>query len=88
MLDEIEKQKQSFNKENFERIKKKVYGSYVVEYNDVSNIARMLLSDYFKDVNSLDYIEQYKGVTEEFTKQILNEVFAEKKCVLSVIKTK
>ena len=48
----------------------------------------MLLSDYFKDVNSLDYIEQYKGVTEEFTKQILNEVFAEKKCVLSVIKTK
>lgn len=88
LLDEIEKQKQSFNKENFERIKKKVYGSYVVEYNDVSNIARMLLSDYFKDVNSLDYIEQYKGVTEEFTKQILNEVFAEKKCVLSVIKTK
>ena len=36
----------------------------------------------------LDYIEQYKSVTEEFTKQILEEVFDEKKCILSVINAK
>ena len=88
LLKEIRKQKENFNIEQFERIKKKVYGDYVIEYNNVADISKMLLSDYFKGINSLDYIEQYKSVTEEFTKQILQEVFDEKKCILSVIKTK
>ena len=85
---EIENQKQNFDTQAFERIKKKVYGDYVTEYNNVSDIARMLLSDYFKGVNSLDYIEQYQSVTAEYTKQILQEVFNEKNSILSVVKTK
>ena len=85
---EIEKQKQNFEIQTFERIKKKVYGDYVVEYNNVSDIARMLLSDYFKRINSLDYIEKYQSVTAEYAKQILQEVFDEKNSILSVVKTK
>ena len=69
-------------------MKKKVYGDYVVEYNNISDIARILLSDYFKGINSFDYIEQFQTVTAEYTKQILQEVFDEKKCILSVVKTK
>ena len=51
------------NEETFNRIKKKIYGDYVTEYNDVSNIARMFLADYFKGINSFDYLEQYNQVT-------------------------
>lgn len=88
LLKEIQKQKENFDISHFERIKKKVYGDYVVEYNNISDIARMLLSDYFKEINSFDYIEQFQTVTAEYTKQVLQEVFDEKKCILSVVKTK
>ncbi len=88
LLKEIQKQKENFDETHFERIKKKVYGDYVVEYNNISDIARMLLSDYFKGINSFDYIEQFQTVTAEYTKQILQEVFDEKQCILSVVKIK
>lgn len=88
LLKEIQKQKEQFDEEHFERMKKKVYGDYVVEYNNISDIARMLLSDYFKGIHSFDYIEQFQTVNLSYTKEILQEVFDEKKCILSVIKTK
>lgn len=88
LLKEIEKQRKKFDEERFERMKKKVYGDYVVEYNNISDVSRMLLSDYFKGINSFDYIEQYQTVTKEYAQEILQEVFDEKRSILSVIKTK
>ena len=58
--------------EEFTRIKKMVYGGYIMEYNDVGSIARMFLSDYFKGINTFDYIEEYKLLTLEYINQILN----------------
>ena len=88
LLKEIENLKQNMDEKHFERIKKKIYGDYVVEYNNVADIARMFLSDYFKGINSFDYIEQYNTVTPEYTQKVLNELFDEKKCVLSVVNVK
>ena len=88
LLKEIQKQKENFNEQQFNRIKKKIYGDYVVEYNNISDISRMLLSDYFKGIQSFDYIEQFQTVTLEYAKQILQEVFDEKKCIMSLVKTK
>jgi predicted Zn-dependent peptidase len=88
LIKEIEKLKNNMDDEYFKRIKKKVYGDYVVEYNNVSDIARMFLSDYFKGINSFDYIEQYNTVTIEYTKEILNELFNESNMILSVIREK
>ena len=74
--------------EHFNRIKKKIYGDYVVEYNSVSDIARMFLADKMKKINSFDYIEEYNTVTKEYTEEVLKNVFKEDKLVLSVIKCK
>ena len=55
---EINELKQNGREEKiFERVKRKIYGDYVTEFNDVSNIARMFMSDYFKGINSFEYIE-------------------------------
>ena len=72
----------------FNRIKRKIYGDYVTEFNDVSNISRMFMSDYFKGINSFDYIEMHAQVTKEYTEEILKEVFDENKMILSIIKGK
>ena len=74
------------NHEDFERMKKMIYGGYVKEYNDVADIARMFLADYFKGINSFDYLEEMKGITVEYLEQILKDVFKEEKMVISIVK--
>ncbi len=86
--DEVNKfKKEGINTDDFERMKKMIYGGYVREYNDVSNIARMFLADYFKGINSFDYLEEIDGITVQYLEQILKEVFDESKTILSVVKS-
>ena len=54
---------EGLNKEHFERIKKKIYGDYVVEYINVGSIARMFLADSLKGIISFNYIEEFNTVT-------------------------
>lgn len=83
---EINKFKQEINKEDFERIKKKIYGTYIKEYDDVADIARMFLSDTFKGINSFEYLEEIEALNVEYLKQVLEDVFKEEKMVLSTVK--
>ena len=84
----LEMKKTGINEDNFNRMKKTLYGDYVKEYNDVTDIARMFLADYFKGINSFDYIEQIGSISKQYAEQILNEVFDENKMVLSIVKGK
>ena len=72
----------------FKRIKKKVYGDYIIEYNSVADIARMFMADYFKGINSFDYIEKYDEITLEYVNEVLNNLFKEENMVMSVVKSK
>lgn len=87
--EEIENYKvNGLNEENFSRISKKVYGDYVVEYNNVGDIARMFLADKMKGINSFDYIEKYTAVTKEYAEDVLKNVFKKENMVMSVIKSR
>ena len=79
--------KNGINEEEFNRIKKKIYGNYVTEYNSVAEISRMFLADYFKGINSFDYLENYNLITLDYTTQILNEIFTEENMVVSIVET-
>ena len=75
------------NEQDFERTRKMIYGEYVKEYNDVTDIARMFLSDYFKGINSFDYLEEISTINVEYLNQVLKDVFNEKNMILSVVKS-
>lgn len=77
--------KNGLNSEDFERNKKKIYGDYITEYNSTEDTARMFLADYFKGVNSFDYLEEYNNVTKEYAESILKEVLNLDKEVLSIV---
>ena len=79
-------QKDGLNEENFNRIKRKIYGDYVIEYNSVANIGRMFLADSMKGINSFDYIEDFETVTKEYAQNILNEIFKKENEAISIIK--
>lgn len=81
-------QEKGLDEEHFERIKKKIYGDYVVEYNSVADIARMFLADKMKQINSFDYIEEYHTVTKQYCEQVLKNVFKEDNMIMSVVKGK
>ena len=70
----------------FNRIKKMLYGEYVFLFNDVSKIASVITSDYFKGVNSFDYVDSYKNIKKEYVEQVIREHFDENKMAVSVIK--
>ena len=72
-------------KEDFDRTRKMIYGDYIKEYNSVSDIATMFLTDYLKGINSFDYLEEYSSVTLEYVEQVLKEVFKPEYIVLSVV---
>lgn len=74
------------NENNFKRIKKMIYGGYIREFDDVANISRMFLADYFKGINSFDYLEEIEGVNVEYTEQVLKNVFKEEKMIISIVK--
>ena len=74
------------NEQDFERVKKMIYGEYIKEYNDVSNIARIFLTDFMKGVNSFDYIEEITTLDIEYAKQVLIDNFKKEKMVFSVVK--
>ena len=81
-----EMKENEINAEQFNRIKKRIYGEYVKEYNDVTNISRMFLADFFKGINSFDYLEEITTINEEYVGQILKDVFVDEKMIISVIK--
>ena len=78
--------KEGIPAEDFNRIKKKIYGEYVMEYNNIANISRMFLADYIKGINSFDYLEYFEQVTINYTEQILKDVFKEENMATAVIK--
>ena len=85
---EVKKIKEKgINESDFTRIKKMVYGSYIKEYDGVQNIARMFLADYFKGINSFEYLEQIESINLDYAKQVLEEVFNEDKIILSVVRS-
>ena len=77
--------KNDLDLEHFERTKKKIYGEYITEYNSISDIGRMFVSDYLKGINSFDYLENFEQITHEYAKQILKELFVEEKMGISII---
>lgn len=74
------------NEQDFERTRKMIYGEYIKEYNDVTTISRMFLSDYFKGINSFEYLEDINTVNVEYLNHVLKDVFNEENMILSVVR--
>lgn len=90
ILEEVQKEiasikQNGIKEEDFERIKKMLYGKAVKEFDDVQNICRMFIGDYMNGINSFNYIENYSNITLEYTMQVLEEVFNEDRTVISIV---
>ncbi len=71
--------------EEFNRIKKKIYGNYISNYDDVAEIAKTFLTDSLENVDSFDLINEFSTVNLQYVEEILREVFVEKNIIISII---
>lgn len=87
--EKIEKyKKEGIQEKEFERAKRKIYGLYVREFNEVSATSIMFVTNYFKNINPFEYIESYKTISKEYLEELLKEIFVEEKIVESCITPK
>lgn len=82
-IDEIKQN--GISDEDFNNTKKRIYGEFVKEYNDVSEIANNVVLNYFRDINIFDYFEEFESVNKEYTEKILNQIFNKDVEVISII---
>ena len=80
--------KNGISNEEFDRIKKKIYGFYVRDFDSVETVANTFLMDHFKGINSFDYFEEFLALTKEYVEKIGREVFDSKNMILSVVNPK
>lgn len=71
--------------EDFERTKKMLYGRFVRGFEDVSSIANMFVSDFFRGVNASKYVEAYKEIDKTYVEEVLNKHFDFEKMAVSLV---
>lgn len=85
--EEIEKLKKTgVDEKDFERIKKKHYGSFIMNFNDVDSIANSLVGAYFNGEGLFDQLEVLESITAEDINSRLRNAFAVENSSMSVIK--
>jgi len=80
--------KNGLSKEDFERIKKVIWGDYIRSFNDIEGYAHSFLTMSFLDICYFDYFEEYEKITFEDVEKRFMEQLDNDYCVLSVINPK
>lgn len=84
--EEIENIKSTgLSKEDFDRIKKVMWGRYIRSMNDVEDYACDFIRSVFMDIDYFEYDSIYKSVTFEDIKSRFNNLFLQNNVALSVI---
>lgn len=73
------------DEDEFNRTKKALYGNFVRSFEDVSNVANMFISDFFRGINSAMYAKAYKEITIEYATEVLKNHFDFEKEAVSII---
>ena len=82
----IELKQNGLDESTLNRIKRMLYGEYVKVFNDSTDTARVFVSDYFKGINSFNYIDAYKAIEKNDVEAVLKEVFDFENMAMSVVK--
>ncbi len=73
------------DEKEFEITKRKIYGEFVKDYNNISTICNNLVVNYFRNINSFEYFEEFESVNKEYIQKVLKDVFNNDKKVVSII---
>lgn len=86
VINEVERvRKEGLSREDFERIKKVMWGGYIRSQNDVEDYAVTFMQHLFMGIDYFNYYDVYKMVTFEDVKNRFDEHFVKERSALSVV---
>lgn len=86
VINEVERvRKEGLSREDFERIKKVMWGGYIRSQNDVEDYAVTFMQHLFMGIDYFNYYDVYKTVTFEDVKNRFDEHFVKERSALSVV---
>ena len=86
VINEVEKvRNKGLSKEDFERIKKVMWGEYIRSQNDVEDYAVTFMQYLFMGIDYFNYYDVYKTVTFEDVQKRFDEHFVKERSALSVV---
>lgn len=86
VINEVERvRKEGLSREDFERIKKVMWGQYIRSQNDVEDYAVTFMQHLFMGIDYFNYYDVYKTVTFEDVKNRFDEHFVKERSALSVV---
>ncbi len=74
-----------FDKEEFERVKKAFFGSFIRAFNSVESIGGLLCRNFLSGIDPTEFPEVYSEITPEGLKKVLEEVITEETCAISIV---
>ena len=74
------------NEDDYNRIKKVIWGDYIRSYDDIEGYSVTYLQMQFKGIDYFDYYDVYKEVTFDDVKNRFKEHFVKENSALSVVK--
>ncbi|MBQ3554184.1 MAG: insulinase family protein [Clostridia bacterium] len=73
------------SQEDFERVKRSIWGRYIKQFNNINSVAHNFMSDIFNHIGIFDFIDVIDTVTLSDVNKRLSEQFKPEYSVLSVI---
>lgn len=73
-------------KEDFDRIKKVVWGDYIRSFNDIEGYAHSFITELFTDGDYFDYPRIFESVSFEDVERRFKQHFVPERAALSVVK--
>lgn len=80
--------KDGVNTEDFDRIKKKHYGNFIMSFNDIDSISNSLIGSYFNDEGLFEQLSVLESITVDDVNARLRNAFNIENSSMSVIKQK
>lgn len=74
------------NKDVFDRIKKRLLGDYIRQFNSVDKIAHMFMANIFRGVDIFEYVNRYSEIEVDDAMCVLNRYFDFSKEAISIVK--
>ena len=74
------------DEESFLRIKKRLLGDYIRQFNSVDKIAHMFMANIFRGVDIFEYVNAYQDITISDIEEVINKYFNFEKEAVSIVK--
>ena len=74
------------DEESFERIKKRLIGDYIRQFNSVDKISHMFMANIFRGVDIFEYVNAYQDINISDIEEVMNKYFDFEKEAVSIVK--